>query len=113
MTLQEFQGSTAREHPPPGLCRELLSLWFDRKGDWERAHSTAQDIDTPAGSRIHAYLHRKEGDAGNARYWYARAGRPEFSGSLEDEWLQLVRSFLKGGSSGGSRVARTTENGHH
>lgn len=46
------------------------------------------------GAWVHAYLHRKEGDLANARYWYGRANRPAFAGPLEDEWEQLVRALL-------------------
>ena len=46
-----------------------------QKGNWEKAHNIAQDIETNDGSWIHAYLHRVEGDLGNAAYWYRRAGK--------------------------------------
>ena len=65
-------------------------MWWDAKGDWHRAHEIAQDIESETGSLVHAYLHRKEGDAGNAGYWYRRAGRPVCSGSLEQEWEAIV-----------------------
>lgn len=42
---------------------------------------------------MHAYLHRKEGDLANARYWYARAARPPATGVLEAEWEALVREL--------------------
>ena len=53
----------------------MKSLWWAKKGNWEKAHNIAQDIATNDGSRIHAYLHRVEGDLGNAAYWYRRAGK--------------------------------------
>ncbi len=53
----------------------LVALWHDAKGDWARAHEVAQDIDDATGSWVHAYLHRKEGDEGNAAYWYRKAGQ--------------------------------------
>ena len=76
----------------------LHALWHDAHGDWARAHSIAQDIDTPEAARVHAYLHRKEGDTFNAAYWYRRAslltnGIP-FTGSLSDEWTTLATYFL-------------------
>lgn len=43
--------------------------------------------------RVHAYLHRKEGDPSNAAYWYRRAGIGPFTGSLAEEWETLVRSL--------------------
>ena len=94
MTLQEFKESAAKENPPEGLSPELGALWHDFKKDWHGAHQAAQDIHTPIGSRIHAYLHRKEGDLGNARYWYRRAAQPEFQGTLEDEWAEIAGTLL-------------------
>ena len=43
------------------------------------------------------YLHRKEGDLGNAGYWYARAGRPRpvAGTSLETEWAEIARALLE------------------
>lgn len=59
------------------------------------AHNIAQDIASDDGSWIHAYLHRKEGDQGNAVYWYHRAGRPVPRGSLHEEWEQIVNELLR------------------
>ncbi len=72
----------------------LKALWYDGKGDWEKSHNIAQDINTKDGSHIHAYLHRKEGDEGNAGYWYSRAGKDFPKVSLEVEWAQLVKKFI-------------------
>lgn len=76
--------------PPPGLSPALLALWWDARGDWAAAHAAAQDDRSAAGSWVHAYLHRKEGDLGNAAYWYARAGQPVARGALDDEWLGIA-----------------------
>ena len=62
--------------PPAGLSPAARALWFTRRGDWVAAHAIAQDDDTPLGSWIHGLLHLIEGDVGNARYWFAQAGRP-------------------------------------
>jgi len=43
---------------------------------------------------VHAYLHRKEGDLGNARFWYSRAGREAARGSLTDEWRAIAQRLL-------------------
>jgi hypothetical protein len=80
--------------PPDGLSPALLALWHDGRGDWERAHEIAQDIDDETGSWVHAYLHRKEGDIGNAHYWYRRAGVTPAKGSLEEEWRAIVEALL-------------------
>src|SRR5436189_5326816 len=55
----------------------LQALWYDGRGDWNRAHELAQDVDDANGAWVDAYLHRKEGDPSNARYWYRRAQPPE------------------------------------
>jgi hypothetical protein len=68
--------------------------WWDAKGDWKRAHESAQQDEGPEGSWVHAYLHRKEGDQGNAAYWYSRAGKPVCREPLDAEWLGIVRDLL-------------------
>ena len=91
MTLVEFQNAPT---VPANLSAPLQALWQDGRGEWEAAHHTVQDDETPAGAWVHAYLHRKEGDQSNARYWYARAGQPVFDGPLKDEWRQITESLL-------------------
>jgi hypothetical protein len=80
--------------PPANISQLLEALWYDGKGGWEKSHNIAQDIHTNDGSWIHAYLHRKEGDLGNASYWYHRADKPVCKVSLQEEWEQIVRNFL-------------------
>ena len=94
MTLEEFKRSTSDDRPPATLSQPLLALLHDARGDWTAAHETAQEIKDTNGSWIHAYLHRKEGDLGNAGYWYHRAGKPERRGSLEEEWVEIASSLL-------------------
>lgn len=94
MNYNEFIDSLRQAHPPAGISGELKALWFDGKEDWESSHNIAQDIDDKNGSWIHAYLHRKEGDIFNARYWYNKAGKPEFKGTLKEEWELLVKHFI-------------------
>lgn len=95
MTYEEFVASLKQNDPPASLHPLLKALWFDGKDDWESSHNVAQDIDDKNGSWIHAYLHRKEGDLSNARYWYTRAGKPEPRISLKEEWESLVRHFIR------------------
>ena len=94
MGASEFRASTASAAPPEGLNLALQTLWWDAKGDWKRAHECAQEEKTPTGSRVHAYLHRVEGDLSNARYWYNRAARPEETCSLQEEWTKLAEELL-------------------
>lgn len=94
MTLDEFRQSLTATEPPPGLPLALAGLWWDAKGDWTRAHESAQQDEGIDGSWVHAYLHRKEGDQGNAAYWYSRTGKPVCSEPLDAEWLNSLASFL-------------------
>jgi hypothetical protein len=94
MDLAEFKHSQKQSVPPAGLSLALQALWYDAKGDWDKAHEFAQKDGGPAGDWVHAYLHRKEGDASNARYWYSRARKPVYSGTLEEEWAGISGALL-------------------
>jgi hypothetical protein len=94
MTLNEFRQSLSQANPPAALTHPLAGLWWDAKDDWTRAHESAQRDEGTAGSWVHAYLHRKEGDHGNAAYWYSRAGRPACREPLDAEWLSIVTPLL-------------------
>jgi hypothetical protein len=95
MTLDQFTDTLTQSQPPIELNSILEGLWYDAKGDWEKAHNIAQSREgTSAYDRLHAYLHRKEGDRFNANYWYRRAGASFFDGSLDDEWNVLVKQNL-------------------
>ena len=98
MSFEELQRTIASEtSAPAGLSAALEALWHDARGDWEQAHTCAQDDHSRDGSWVHAYLHRKEGDRGNAGYWYSRAGRtmPAAGVSLETEWATIARELLE------------------
>jgi hypothetical protein len=94
MNKNEFMRSIEADNPPAGISDVLQSLWWDRKGDWDRAHSIAQEIPTVQGSAVHAYLHREEGVLWNADYWYSRAGAKRPDIPLEQEWSQLLEAML-------------------
>lgn len=96
MTLDDFKRTLPEVAPAPGLAAPLAALWWAGKGDWHRAHDLAQDGDEGAHAWVHAYLHRLEGDLGNARYWYRRAGREPASGPCEEEWETIVTTMLRG-----------------
>ena len=95
MTLEEFKKTLAAASPPASMKPVLVALWHDGHGDWDKAHEVAQDVPDPDGAWVHAYLHRKEGDASNAAYWYRRAGKPVARESLADEWEAIVTAFLR------------------
>ncbi len=95
MNFEQFQESTSAKEAPTELPLVLTALWWDFKGDWTKAHECAQQHDSADHAWVHAYLHRKEGDLDNARYWYGRAGRPVFNGSLEGEWREIAEALLE------------------
>ena len=95
MKFDEFVDSAkAQGNPPKGISLALEALWWVKRGDWGKAHDLAQKAKSPDGDWVHAYLHRIEGDLGNAAYWYDRAGKPVNTDSLSLEWEQMVNNFL-------------------
>ena len=95
MTLDEFtQLMEKQERCPESLPRVLQALWYDKKGNWDKAHQIVQNANDVDSAWVHAYLHRQEGDINNARYWYRRSGQPEFIGSLDQEWEQITLALL-------------------
>ena len=91
MTIDELKST---EQIPQNLSPLVQAMWCDVKGDWNASHNLAQDVDTPDGAWVHAYLHRKEGDRSNAQYWYHRAGKQMPSYSLEKEWEEITKALL-------------------
>lgn len=96
MDLAAFRASLSSAEPPAALSGALRALWLDAGGNWDGAHEAAQADGGRAGDWVHAYLHRKEGDAGNAAYWYRRAGKPVCRASLDEEWAAIASELLSG-----------------
>jgi len=94
MTIDEIRATLQDAVPPEGLSEALRALWHDAHGDWKTSHQIAQEVEDETGAWVHAYLHRKEGDLGNAAYWYRRAGQPVATGDLEAEWSRIVSVLL-------------------
>jgi hypothetical protein len=94
MDLDAFRKSLAGAHPPRGIAPALRALWHDAKGNRDRAHDIVQGEGGKDAARVHAYLHRKEGDSENADYWYARCGEERPRGGIAKEWESLVERFL-------------------
>jgi hypothetical protein len=93
-TLSTFRASVSRAEPPSGLAVPAEALWWAAKGDWDKAHKLVQDEESREAAWVHAYLHRVEGDLGNARYWYRRAEHPATEAALDDEWEEIVAALL-------------------
>ena len=94
MDLKSFKASIVNLQPPEGLSLTLQALWWDAKGDWEKAHGCAQEREDQGGMRVHAYLHRKEGDQSNAAYWYRRCHLSPATSAPEKEWEELALRLL-------------------
>ena len=98
MANSPWKASLTGLEPPTGFPRLVQALWWEARGDWERAHAIAQDVAGPDGAWVHAFLHRREGDEGNAGYWYRRAGKPHSREPLERERTGLRKRYLRVGS---------------
>jgi hypothetical protein len=93
MDLKTFNATLDLSEPPADLTVPLQALWWDAKGDWAAAHNLVDELETPEGMAVHAYLHRKEGEQWNADYWYRLAGRTYHRNKLSDEWSALVQGL--------------------
>jgi hypothetical protein len=73
----------------------MRALWYDLHGDWDTAHKIVQAMNDVHAMWIHAYLHRKEPDISNARYWYRNAGKPFPEGqSFEEEAATILADLV-------------------
>ena len=90
MNVLAFKASLTDAAPPQGVSAPLAALWWAAKGDWDKAHAIAQDDPGAEAAWVHAYLHRVEGDLGNASYSYRRAGQSAATGAHTEEWEGIV-----------------------
>jgi len=94
VSLVDFRASLSAAAPAKGLTLPLAALWWAAKGEWNQAHSIVQEEDSTDAAWVHAYLHRVEGDLGNASYWYRKAGQPVAKDSLEAEWERIASALI-------------------
>lgn len=94
MTSAQFTQSLADPAPPAELSPPLKALWWNAKGDWVQAHAQVDELETRDAMAVHAYLHRKEGAASNADYWYARSTTAHRRPTLEAEFAALLEALL-------------------
>lgn len=94
MMATELRSTLGEPTPPAGLPLLVEAMWWEAHGDWARAHSMVDELSTREGAWVHAYVHRSQGDTGNAGYWYREAGRQASQKSLPEEWLEIVEALL-------------------
>jgi hypothetical protein len=95
VTPAAFHRTLSDAAPPRGIATSLAALWWARKSDWDKAHRLVMDEASAEAAWVHAYLHRVEGDLGNAQYWYARAQRRPARGDLDAEWEVIAATLLR------------------
>jgi hypothetical protein len=96
VSMADFRASLSAAAPAPELSAPLAALWWAAKGQWDEAHKIVQDEETADAAWVHAYLHRVEGDLGNAGYWYRKAQKPVAQDAPESEWERIVSALLGG-----------------
>jgi hypothetical protein len=94
VTPAEFKRSLTKAKSPAGLSPALAGLWWAGKDDWDKAHTLVMSEEDADCAWVHAYLHRVEGDLGNAHYWYRRARRRPAEGDLAAEWAAIAAALL-------------------
>jgi hypothetical protein len=82
--------------PPADATPQLRALWHGLRGEWDAAHGIVQALEDKEAAWVHGWLHRIEGDLGNAGYWYRRAGKPMGSGDTGAEGRAIAAALLKG-----------------
>jgi hypothetical protein len=97
VSMADYKASLSGAAPAPHLDAPLAALWWAAKGQWDEAHQIVQDDDGKDSAWVHAYLHRVEGDLGNAGYWYRQAGQPVATVAIEKEWEQIAAALLGSG----------------
>ena len=94
MEYNDFIKLTEKQKPSEKLSGIHLAIWYILKDNWDMAHETVQILNTEIAYRVHAYLHRVEGDLGNAGYWYCRAQIEPATASLKIELSDIIKSVF-------------------
>lgn len=93
---ERFLASLGRPVPPERLTPAVRAVWHGLRGEWDTAHAIVQELDGADVAWVHAWLHRVEGDLGNAAYWYRRAGRGMAQGPIDGEGQAIAAALLIG-----------------
>ncbi|MCG6133687.1 MAG: hypothetical protein MET45_03340 [Nostoc sp. LLA-1] len=96
MNTQEFLRLIEKQRScPQTLPKALQAMWYEKQGNWDKAHEIVQNASDADSAWVHAYLHRQEGDLSNARYWYKKSNLPEFLGDINQEWEEITSCLLQ------------------
>ena len=95
MNYSNFIESLTKSQAPENLSIYLQALWWEAKGNWDKAHSLVEHEHSGNGAWIHGYLHRVEGDEWNAGYWYRKASKSFPQSTLKAEWEEIARTLLE------------------
>ena len=80
------------DEEPDGSNPAISALWWETKGDWDKAHKMVQD-GNQENNWVHAHLHQAERDLSNAAYWYDRAEKPVCKIDIKEEWLMILSAL--------------------
>ncbi len=78
-----------------GIALCTSGMWL-LAGDLDRSHTISQDLDSAEGSFWHGIMHRREGDFGNAKYWFRRVGSHPVFEQMGREAADLSPSLRSG-----------------
>ncbi|WP_414544389.1 hypothetical protein [Nostoc sp. CCY0012] len=96
MNTQEFLRLIEKQRScPQTLPKALQAMWYEKQGNWDKAHEIVQNASDADSAWVHAYLHRQQGDLSNARYWYEKSNQPEFLGDINQEWEEITSCLLQ------------------
>ena len=94
MEYNNFIKLTKKPKPSKKTVRNSSGNMVYIKDSRDMAHKTVQKLNTKIACQFHAYLHRVEGDLGNAGYWYSRADMEPATASLETELSDIIKSVF-------------------
>lgn len=88
----------------------LAAVWL-LHGFLDEAHVLCQDVPTASGSYWHGVMHRREGDYGNAQYWFRRVGAHPACPEIAADWdpvafVDQVRHAVRQGGAAAEACAR-------
>jgi hypothetical protein len=92
--VDAFLACLGADQPPSFATPMLRAIWHGLRGDWDAGHELAQAQDDAEGAWVHAWLHRIEGDLGNADYWYQRAHQAARRDDIRSEGLDIARVLI-------------------